>query len=123
MHGAPAPPHACTCLPFAAPQPHVLARPPPLSSAPLPPRPRLLFAPPPSHTRTNTSTHTARHTRALACAGSSAAVAYVAYAGLSATAGLAYYLSGGLMVVSLLLSAFCVYNILAGGNPPPKKKA
>jgi hypothetical protein len=31
--------------------------------------------------------------------------------------------SGILLAVSAALCVFCVYNVLAGGNPPPAKKA
>jgi hypothetical protein len=37
-------------------------------------------------------------------------------------AGAAPVPSGILLAVSAALCTFCVYNVLAGGNPPPGKK-
>ncbi|GLC40355.1 hypothetical protein PLESTB_001680200 [Pleodorina starrii] len=58
----------------------------------------------------------------LTSAASAAAVAYVTATSLDLLKGLPYWLSLVLCVLSAAASAFCVYNVLAGGNPPPSKK-
>ncbi|GLI64312.1 hypothetical protein VaNZ11_007511 [Volvox africanus] len=57
----------------------------------------------------------------LISAVSAAAVAYTTCSSLDLLKGLPYWMSLVLCVLSVAASAFCVYNVLAGGNPPPKK--
>ncbi|GIL83749.1 hypothetical protein Vretimale_10542 [Volvox reticuliferus] len=57
----------------------------------------------------------------LISAVSAAAVAYTTCSSLDLLKGLPYWMSLVLCALSVAASAFCVYNVLAGGNPPPKK--
>lgn len=41
-------------------------------------------------------------------------------AGVKAQAGIAVLATGGLAAVSAALCLFCLYNVMAGGNPPRK---
>lgn len=56
----------------------------------------------------------------IACA---AAVSYVTYSSLDLLKGLPYWVAAVLCVLGGACSLFCAYNVMAGGNPPPKKKA
>ncbi len=57
---------------------------------------------------------------ACVCAGASAAVAYFALPYVqSSWQG---YIAGALVALSSASALFCLYNILAGGNPPKTGK-
>lgn len=62
-------------------------------------------------------------TYALTTASASAATAYVSYCGLAAVKGVSYVLAASLSVLSVAMSIFCVYNVMAGGNPPKKAQS
>jgi hypothetical protein len=49
------------------------------------------------------------------------AAAYLAFPHV--TVGTVAWVAGTIVVVSAAAALFCVYNVLAGGNPPPKGKA
>ncbi len=51
---------------------------------------------------------------------SSAAVAYTSVCSLPLLSGVGYAAAVVLCGLSAALSLFCAYNVLAGGNPPPK---
>ncbi|MEW5318252.1 MAG: hypothetical protein WDW38_009487 [Sanguina aurantia] len=53
---------------------------------------------------------------------SSAGVAFIAYTNVQIQLGVSLWLYGALLAVSVVSALFCTYNILAGGNPPPKEK-
>lgn len=55
----------------------------------------------------------------LVCTGASAYVAYTCWQSLQA--GVIPWLSGIVLGLSAALSLFCIYNVLAGGNPPKRK--
>ncbi|WIA13385.1 hypothetical protein OEZ85_006965 [Tetradesmus obliquus] len=57
----------------------------------------------------------------LVCAGSSGWIAYQMWQRVQAS--VAPVPSGILLALSAALAVFCVYNIIAGGNPPPAQKA
>ncbi|KAG1658521.1 hypothetical protein FOA52_009865 [Chlamydomonas sp. UWO 241] len=52
--------------------------------------------------------------------GSAGAVAYATY--MSFSAGIIPWLTGSLIGLSAACCLFCLYNVAAGGNPPPKPK-
>eukprot|EP00882_Tetradesmus_deserticola_P008934 GHRQ01009424.1.p1 GENE.GHRQ01009424.1~~GHRQ01009424.1.p1 ORF type:complete len:179 (+),score=16.12 GHRQ01009424.1:127-663(+) len=54
------------------------------------------------------------------CAGSSGYIAYQMWQRVQAS--IAPVPSGILLALSAALAVFCVYNIIAGGNPPPAQK-
>ncbi|KAF8058107.1 FAX1 [Scenedesmus sp. PABB004] len=56
----------------------------------------------------------------LACAGTAGWVAHQMW--LRVSASVAPVPSGILLALSAALAAFCVYNVAAGGNPPPARK-
>ncbi|KAG2446310.1 hypothetical protein HXX76_000898 [Chlamydomonas incerta] len=62
-------------------------------------------------------------TYTLTSAACAAAVAYVTYSSLDLLKGLPYWVAAVLCVLGGACSLFCAYNVVAGGNPPPKKKA
>eukprot|EP00775_Hariotina_reticulata_P005308 gene5308-5543_t len=53
--------------------------------------------------------------------GSSGWIAYQMWQRVQA--GIAPVPSGILLALSAVLAAFCVYNVVAGGNPPPSSKS
>ncbi|PNH08430.1 hypothetical protein TSOC_005013 [Tetrabaena socialis] len=61
-------------------------------------------------------------TYTLTSAASAAAVAYITYSSLNVLVGGPYWVSLVLCCFSVAAAAFCAYNVLAGGNPPPKPK-
>lgn len=54
-------------------------------------------------------------------AGASGYIAYMAYDKFAAAAGLTMWVTGGIALASAAIALFCVYNVLAGGNPPKKR--
>ncbi|GFR51761.1 hypothetical protein Agub_g14213 [Astrephomene gubernaculifera] len=60
-------------------------------------------------------------TYTLTSAASAAFVAYTTYTSLPSLVGIPYWLSVLLCGFSVAAAAFCAYNVVAGGNPPPKK--
>ena len=67
-------------------------------------------------------TSAAAHLRVIiaACAGVAGLLTYESYKGLQR--GVARIPHAALLLLSALMTLFLVYNLAAGGNPPPKEK-
>jgi hypothetical protein len=53
-------------------------------------------------------------------AGAAGGAAYVTYTSLALQQGAALWVTGALTALSWAAALFCIYNVLAGGNPPRK---